>query len=65
MDKIPIAVELTATHDRSCVIIVFRSNEKIRMDQLVPALETFTAQLKEKFAASKIERVPKPQIIMP
>lgn len=63
-EQIPLIVELMATHDRTCVTIMVRGNEKIPMSALIPALENFADQLRKKFTKSAID-VQKPKIIVP
>ena len=63
-EKIPLAVELMATHDRKCVTVMVRGNDPIPMSSLIPALETFSEQLRAKFTKSVID-VQTPKIIVP
>jgi hypothetical protein len=60
----PLVVDLHATKDRACVQIVFRSDRQIPMSLLIPALETYAANLRKQFQRSPIE-VPDKKIVAP
>jgi hypothetical protein len=62
--KVAVAVELTATVDRRCVMVVLRSDERIPIDVVAQALEGYSAEIKSKLTKSQIE-VQTPKIITP
>lgn len=63
MEKQPVAIEVMPSQDRCSIVLLLRSNSAITMEQLIETLQTFSSNLYDRFAKSKIE-VAKPKIIV-
>lgn len=63
----PVAIEMIPTSDRSCVMIVMRSNEAIPMSGAIDTLEKFTVVMREKLVAKFEKKIltTTPSIIIP
>ena len=67
MSEQPIAIELLPSHDRSCIVVILRSNEPIKMSTVTQTLSQFAMTLSEKLEASKskIQGLPPKKIVAP
>jgi hypothetical protein len=53
--KQPIAIDLAPSADRTCIVVILRSDAPIGIQQAIGTIEEFTKTLREKFPASQID----------
>lgn len=63
-NALPLQVEIVATNDRTCVMIMVRAPEPIQLAMLPSVIEDYAAKIRAQLAKPNID-VQKPKIITP